>query len=115
MTKPCHTYPKRKLFHLQNFDYSQNGAYFITIVTHNRIYLFGSVIDIEMVLNDAGKMLARVCHEMPEVIHGLQIDVFQIMPNHIHAIIVNDRVGSGLCARPGDSLPMQGDVCELPL
>ncbi len=49
---------------------------------------------------------------MPEVIPGLQIDIFQIMHNHIHAIIVIDHVGSGLCARPGDSRPMQGDVCE---
>ena len=100
MTRPIYTIPKRKITHLQNFDYSQNGAYFITTVTHNRVYLFGSVIDEEMILNDAGKMIARVYHEMPEVIPGLQIDTFQIMPNHIHAIIVIEHVGSGLPAAP---------------
>ena len=33
--------PKRKSHHLQGYDYSQNGAYFITICTHQRRMLFG--------------------------------------------------------------------------
>ena len=109
---PKHTYPERKNIHLQSFDYSQNGAYFITSVTHKRIYRFGSVIGGTMVLNDAGKMLERVYHEMPEVIPDLKIDTYQIMPNHLHAIIIIDHVGSGLRARPGESLPVSGDICQ---
>jgi len=110
MTIHMHIYPKRKITHLQDFDYSQNGAYFLTIVTNNRAYLFGSVLDEKMVLNDAGKMLASVCHEMPEVIPELHLDTFQIMPDHIHAIIVIEHVGSGLCARPGDSRTGNDDM-----
>ena len=36
-------YKDRKIIRLQNYDYSANGAYFITICTHNREHLFGSV------------------------------------------------------------------------
>ncbi|HCU57905.1 MAG TPA: transposase [Anaerolineaceae bacterium] len=95
---------QRKIHHIQNYDYSQNGAYFITIVTQNRTCRFGSIIDSEMVLNDAGSMVAQVFEEMPGVIPGLGIDPYQIMPNHIHAIfLIEHPVGSGLCARPKES------------
>ena len=94
MTK--HTYPERINIYLQDFDYSQNSPYFITIVTHKRVHLFGSVIRDTTVLKEAGKILARVCHEIPEVIPEVKIDTFQIMPNHLHAILIIERVGSGL-------------------
>jgi REP element-mobilizing transposase RayT len=87
MTKPNHTLPQRKIIHLQDFDYAQNGAYFITMVTHKRVCLFGTVNHDKMVLNDAGKMLETVLLEIPGFIPGLEIDLFQIMPNHVHAII----------------------------
>lgn len=35
--------PKRKLLRLQDYDYSQNGAYFVTICTQNRVNLFGEI------------------------------------------------------------------------
>ena len=104
MSKFNQAHVKRKIHHLQNFDYSKNGAYFITIVTQNRNCLFGSIVDDEMVLNDAGKMVAQVCEEMPDIIPDLSISPYQIMPNHIHAIIfIEHSVGSGLRARPKDS------------
>ncbi len=34
--------PKRKVHHLRGYDYGRNGAYFITICTHNRKILFGT-------------------------------------------------------------------------
>ncbi len=51
----------RKNLRLPHYDYSQNGWYFITIVTYKRICLLGSIIDGEMILNDAGKMIDSVC------------------------------------------------------
>jgi len=44
---------------LQGYDYSQSGAYFITICTQNQECLFGHVLDGEMVLNDAGRLVAE--------------------------------------------------------
>lgn len=78
---------RRNSNRLPDYDYSQDGAYFITIVTQNRLCLFGSVVNGEMVLNDAGRMVEQVCQEMPQVIRGVEIGCFQIMPNHFHAII----------------------------
>lgn len=116
MTNLDHENKQRKIHHIQDYDYSQNGAYFITIVTQNRTCRFGSVINDEMVLNDAGKMVVEVCNEMPRVIPGLQIDPFQLMPNHIHAVLLIEHpVGSGLCARPEESHLIQNGANKLDL
>ena len=78
---------RRNSNRLPDYDYSQDGAYFITIVTQNRLCLFGSILDGKMVMNDAGRMVEQVCQEMPQVIRGVEIGCFQIIPNHFHAII----------------------------
>ena len=86
---------RRNSTRLPNYDYSQDGAYFITIVTQDRLCLFGSVVDGEMDLNDAGRMVEQVCQEMPQVIRGVEIGCFQIIPNHFHAIIwIKQSVGA---------------------
>ncbi|MCX5920977.1 MAG: transposase [Candidatus Melainabacteria bacterium] len=80
--------PQRKPLRLTAYDYAQNGAYFITICTENRAYLFGDIVDNTMVLNDAGKMVESVWREMPMHYPNILLDAFIIMPNHIHFIIV---------------------------
>ena len=78
----------RKSLRLPDFDYSQDGAYFVTIVTQNRTCLFGSVVGGEMVINEAGRMLDQVCQEIPIVISSVGLEYYVIMPNHFHAIII---------------------------
>lgn len=78
----------RKNLRLPHYDYSQTGAYFITIVTYKRICLLGSIIDGEMILNDAGKMTDSVCQELPQFIPDVRMEPYVIMPNHFHAIVV---------------------------
>ena len=51
-----------------------------------------------MIINAAGEMLAEIWCELPKFYHGIRIDQFQIMPNHVHGIIVI--VGDGPCAVP---------------
>ncbi|MGA9458841.1 MAG: hypothetical protein WBV16_03920, partial [Desulfobaccales bacterium] len=51
------TKSRRKNIRLQGFDYAQEGAYFITLCTHNRFCLLGEVIDQEMRLNDWGRAI----------------------------------------------------------
>ncbi|MCX5920980.1 MAG: hypothetical protein NTW61_06665 [Candidatus Melainabacteria bacterium] len=84
---------QRKPLRLQSYDYTQKSAYFITICTENRAYLFGDIVDDTMVLNDAGKMVESVWHEMPLYYSNILLDAFIIMPNHIHFIVFieNDR------------------------
>jgi hypothetical protein len=58
--------PQRKSIRLKGYDYSQAGFYFITIVTQNRINLFGKIENGEMILNDAGKMVENQWLKLPE-------------------------------------------------
>ena len=77
----------RRSIRLKGYDYAQLGAYFITVVTRQRICLFGSVIDGEIILNGAGQIVQRVWNELPDHFSGTDIDAFAVMPNHIHGII----------------------------
>lgn len=94
----------RRSIRLQKYDYSENGAYFITICTKNRECLFGKIIKGQIVLNDVGKMIQSTWNEIPQFYRGIEIDVFQVMPNHIHGIIVIQNefmpVGAGPRACP---------------
>jgi putative transposase len=83
---------------LRGYDYTQPGAYFVTICTQNRACLLGQMIDGAMVLSDAGRMVQTVWDEIPVHYAGVAIDAFVVMPNHIHGIIV--LVGAAPCGRP---------------
>lgn len=80
-------FPKRKPNRLKNFDYSTNGAYFITICTKNKECIFGSV--------GADSISARMIEDIfIKAINGysnVYSPKYVIMPNHFHAIIVIDR------------------------
>ena len=49
--------PSRKRMRLEDYDYSQHGLYFITIVTKDRVHRFGEITNGEMHLNDAGRLV----------------------------------------------------------
>ena len=78
----------RRSIRLKNYDYSQAGAYYVTICTEDRKCLFGKVADGKMILNAGGQMVQAVWSEMPVNYSGVEIDQFIVMPNHIHGIIV---------------------------
>ncbi len=73
---------------LQGYDYAQQGAYFVTSCTQHRVCLLGDVIDGEMRLNDAGRMIAAWWAKLPEKYPHLDLDAWVIMPNHVHGIVV---------------------------
>ena len=83
---PNHSLPHRKKLRIPEFDYSQPGAYFVTIVTQNRKTLFGKIVDGEMVLNDIGRMVEQVVDQIPEHYSGINVGVSVTMPNHIHIL-----------------------------
>lgn len=78
---------KRKSIRLKNFDYSSPNDYFITICTKDRRNLFGKIKDNKMVLNEIGKVVREEIIKTPEIRKSTNIDVFQIMPNHLHLIL----------------------------
>ncbi len=78
----------RRSIRLKGYDYSQPGAYFITICTKNRKCLFGNIINGKMILNDAGHIAQNCWLEIPNHYPNVILDEFIIMPNHIHGIII---------------------------
>lgn len=78
----------RRSIRLQGYDYAQAGAYFVTICAQNRECLFGEVVDGAMILNDAGRMVEAIWEGLPDHFPFVELDQFDVMPNHVHGIIV---------------------------
>lgn len=85
----------RRSLRLKGYDYSQPGAYFVTVVTQGHACLFGEVVDGRMWLNCAGQMVQAVWNEIPTHYPGIAVDAFVVMPNHIHGIVI--LVGAAPC------------------
>lgn len=89
--------PQRKSPRLQGYDYSQSGAYFVTICTHLRDYLFGDVVEDDMVLSEAGKIAHNHLGQLSSFWETIETDYFVVMPNHVHGIVV---ITDGMYAVP---------------
>jgi putative transposase len=76
----------RHSIRLPNYDYSQPGAYFVTLVAWHREYLFGEVINREIKLNEAGKIVQWEWLELPKRFCFIELGAFVVMPNHFHGI-----------------------------
>jgi REP element-mobilizing transposase RayT len=97
----------RRSIRLKEYDYSQAGAYFVTICTQDRAHLFGDVVDGEMRLNDVGRMVVTEWERIPERFLNIELDAFIVMPNHIHGIIVIiQHVGAGLVPAQNGATPV---------
>ena len=87
----CMTYdPKihhRRSVRYWRYDYTSEGAYFVTVCTHDRVSFFGEVRNGIMGLNELGVMVRRTWDELPIQFPGIGLDEFVVMPNHIHGII----------------------------
>jgi len=88
----------RRSIRLKNYDYSQAGAYFVTVCAQNRDCLFGEITDAVMRLNDAGRMIETWWHELAHKFPMIDMDVYTVMPNHFHGIVAI--VGAALRGRP---------------
>ena len=77
---------QRRSIRLKDYDYSQAGAYFITICTYNKVYLFGEVVNGETVLNEYSKVVQEEWYRSAEIRYEVELDAFVVMPNHIHGI-----------------------------
>ena len=77
----------RRSIRLRGYDYSQAGAYFVTICSHQKKHLFGEVIEAEVKTNEIGEMIKLHWNYLPRRYPNVEIDEFVLMPNHIHGII----------------------------
>jgi putative transposase len=80
----------RRSIRLRDYDYSQIGAYFVTICAHNGECLFGDIVSGEMLTNAAGQVVQATWEMLPSHYSGVTSDAF--VKNHIHGIIVIDWV-----------------------
>lgn len=86
--------PKRKNIRLHNYNYSYNGAYFITICTKNKENLLWKNVGANCVrpldqlpLSKIGIVIENEIYKLNTVYENIKVDKYQIMPNHIHLII----------------------------
>jgi REP element-mobilizing transposase RayT len=89
----------RQSIRFRDFDYSSNGAYFVTICAQGRECLFGNICDGEMELNEVRRMVESIWQAVPHRYTNVVLDEFMIMPNHFHGIIILNDIG-----RRGDTL-----------
>ena len=78
----------RRSIRLKRYDYTQQGAYFVTICTHQRNCLFGEIVDGEIKLNTNGEIARGSWLSIPRHFKNVELDEFVIMPNHLHGIII---------------------------
>ena len=86
----------RDFLGLKKYDYSQPGAYFMTICTDNRICYFGNVVDGIMISFTIIEAVREIWLEIPKRFQCIDLDAFIIMPNHVHGIIIINKEGSSL-------------------
>lgn len=92
MVEKFHKKYRTKSIRMQNYDYGQNGAYFVTICTKGWEEYFGDVIDGKMRLNEIGVVAERCWRKISEHFPFVKLDEFVVMPNHVHGIIFIQKV-----------------------
>ena len=84
----------RKHNRLKEYDYSQNGYYFITICTAERrkilcdISVGANCVRPKTTFSEIGKLVAENISILNDIYETVRVDKYVIMPNHIHLIVV---------------------------
>jgi REP element-mobilizing transposase RayT len=92
----------RRSIRIKQYDYSQVGAYFVTICTYNREGLFGDIVDGEIRLNEWGHVVEDCWEWLDKQYAYVDLDTWIIMLNHLHGIIVitDDKYSRGVGEPP---------------
>lgn len=93
----------RHSIRLKGYNYSQPGAYFITLVARERGCIFGEIQAEKMILSCSGRIVQIVWESLPRYF-PVRLDEWIVMPNHLHGIILIDSMG----APPGSSARVDG-------
>jgi len=80
--------PVRKRIRLQNYDYSQENMYFITICTKYKLEILGKIIEENIKLTKEGNIVKQNINKIEQIYKNVMIDEYVIMPNHIHILLL---------------------------
>lgn len=87
MNPTVHRPGRRRSIRLQHHDYSQSGAYYVTLCAEDRTCLFGEVAGGEVRLGPAGRIVAETWQWLGSHYPGVDVDAWIVMPNHLHGIL----------------------------
>ena len=102
--------PRRRAVRLRGYDYSQPGAYFVTICVQHRKCLFGTIIDGKMRLNKIGQIVVECWNRVPQHFPSVELGEYVIMPNHMHGIIAWDIAEARVSHPPENPKNRRGEV-----
>ncbi len=88
----------RRSIRMKGYDYTQPGAYFVTVVAYGRQIIFGDVIDGVLQLNEFGFLVETEWRRLWQRFDWVVTDEIIVMPNHVHGIlfiVYHDTVGAG--------------------
>ena len=101
--------PNRKRTRLKDYDYSQNGYYFITVCTHNKQKILCDVVGEGLCalpsikLTVIGESVKNSIEYINEKYDNISVDKYVIMPNHIHLLLQITDKSSGNIIIGGDT------------
>ncbi len=82
------TYKSRRSVRLKEYDYSQPGGYFITICTHRKVDILGTLNGEISCCNELGEVVSNSWRMLPDKYPTVTIDEYIVMPNHLHGILI---------------------------
>ena len=86
---------RRRSLRLKGYDYTQPGAYFVTICTYQWANLFGDVKSGVMIFDTFGQAVEEEWLRTAQIRPNVELDEYVIMPNHIHGIIMIEATDVG--------------------
>jgi len=115
--------PARKHPRLKGYDYSRNGAYFVTICTKNREQILSEIVERNdknsdevgrddlgapfLRLTEYGKVAERYLYSVTSTYASVRVDKYIIMPNHVHVMLMIDKSEHGA---PGSARPTVSQI-----
>ena len=79
---------------LCGYDYSCNGLYFVTVCCRDKACLFGEIVDGEMILNAAGRMVEKCWLAIPNRYRNVILHEDIVIPNHFHTVTQNIKINN---------------------
>ena len=102
--------PTRRSIRLQYMDYSQRGAYFVTICAFLKHCLFGRVESDRMDLSPIGEIVSSCWVGIPNHFPGVKADTFVVMPNHVHGILAIEEWARPFAVQGKRAVPLRDEA-----